>query len=53
MKKQITVFFEPVKLELEVDDNLDNEEIEQEITSQVYGVQEEDILAKVKISFWE
>lgn len=53
MKKQVTVYFEPVKLELEVDDKLDLREREEEMNRQIYDIQTEDIISKTEISYWE
>lgn len=53
MIKQTTVYFTPVTLDIELDDNLDNEDIEQEINRQVYDVQVDEITNNAIISYWE
>lgn len=53
MIKKVTVYFTPVDVEIELDDNLDQEEIEQEINRQIYDVQVDDITNETVIDYWE
>lgn len=53
MKKKIKVYFSPVIVEVEIDDNLNEEEAEQEINRQVYDVQVDDITNETVIDYWE
>lgn len=53
MKKRITVYFTPINLEIELDDNLDKREIEEEIDKQVYDLQADEITNDVDIDYWE
>lgn len=53
MKKTVTVYFSPVRLEIELEDNLDENEVEQEINRQVYDIQVDEIINATVIDFWE
>lgn len=53
MKKRITVYFTPINLEIELDDNLDKREIEEEINRQVYDLQVDEITNDINIDYWE
>ena len=53
MKKQITVYFEPATINIEVENNLEEREIEEEINRQIYDIQTDDIINKTFISYWE
>lgn len=53
MKKKVIVYFSPVSLEIELDDNLDKDEIEQEINRQVYDVKVDEITNETVIDYWE
>lgn len=53
MKKAVTVYFSPVYVEIEVDDNLEQDEIEQEINKQIYDIQIDDITNETVIDYWE
>ena len=53
MIKKVTVYFTPVDVEIELDDNLDQDEIEQEINRQIYDVRVDDITNETVIDYWE
>lgn len=53
MKKQITVYFEPATINIEIENNLEEREIEEEINRQIYDIQTDDIINKTFISYWE
>lgn len=53
MKKKITVYFNPVSLELELNEDLDRREIEEEINRQVYDIKTDEITREAEIDYWE
>lgn len=53
MKKRITIYFTPISLEIELDNNLDKREIEEEINRQVYDLQADEITTDIRIDYWE
>lgn len=53
MKKKVTVYLNPIEKYIEVDDELTDIEVEMEITRQIFGVLEDEILNDAEISYWE
>lgn len=53
MKKKIRVFFEPVEISIDIDDDYEEIEAEMELTRQIYDVREDEIMNKTNISHYE
>lgn len=53
MKIKVTIYLKPIEKYIEIDEDLDETEQEAEITRQILDVQEEEILSKAEIDYWE
>ncbi len=53
MKKKIKVYYTPVEIEVELDDDLAFDEIEQEINRQIYDIRIDEINQETCIDYWE
>ena len=50
-QRKVMIYLKPIEKVIEFDDDLNNDEIEQEISNQVYD--EEDFLHDIEIDYWE
>lgn len=53
MKKKIRIFFEPVEISVDIDDDYDEIETEMEITRQIYDIRIDEINQETCIDYWE